>query len=184
VDEPSVLATVPMWFGLLDEAKADAMITQLADLDHQADWGMRIISEHSPQFSGGGYHFGSVWPLFTGWAAVGEYRYHRSFPAYANFRANALLASMARLGTSRKCSRFLLPIACHELTASDLVRSNGRQSMLRGMFGLRADVTKGTVAFEPHTPADWTSFGIRNVQLGSARWICTIPRMLKESGWK
>jgi len=30
VDEPSVLATVPMWFGLLDEAKADAMITQLA----------------------------------------------------------------------------------------------------------------------------------------------------------
>ena len=66
-----MLATVPMWFGLLDEAKADAMITELADLDHQTDWGMRIISEHSPKFSGGGYHYGSVWPLFTGWAAAG-----------------------------------------------------------------------------------------------------------------
>jgi hypothetical protein len=37
------------------------------------------------------------------------------------------------------------------------------------MFGLRADATKGTLTFEPHAPADWTSFGIRNVQVGSAR---------------
>src|SRR6266705_2930864 len=43
VDEPTVLSTVPMWFGLLDEPKADVMITQLADLDQQTDWGMRII---------------------------------------------------------------------------------------------------------------------------------------------
>jgi len=170
VDEPSVLATVPMWFGLLDEAKADAMITQLADLDHQADWGMRIISEHSPQFSGGGYHFGSVWPLFTGWAAVGEYRYHRSFPAYANFRANALLGLDGSLGhvtevLSGSYYQSLATSSPHQIWSAAMVVS----PLLRGMFGLRADVTKGTVAFEPHTPADWTSFGIRNVQLGSAR---------------
>src|SRR5437588_451368 len=98
VDEPTVLSTVPMWFGLLDDAKADAMIAQLADLDQQTDWGMRIISDRSPRFSGGGYHYGSVWPLFTGWAAVGEYRYHRAHPAYENLRANALLAFDGSLG--------------------------------------------------------------------------------------
>src|SRR5690242_6242655 len=43
VDEPSVLATVPMWFGLPSEADAAPMIEQLAGLDHQTDWGMRII---------------------------------------------------------------------------------------------------------------------------------------------
>src|SRR5690242_1064896 len=64
VDEPSVLATVPMWFGLPEQKNASAMITQLADVDHQTDWGMRIISDRSPKFSGGGYHYGSVWPLF------------------------------------------------------------------------------------------------------------------------
>jgi len=32
------------------------MITQLAGADHQTDWGMRIISNGSPKFSGGGYH--------------------------------------------------------------------------------------------------------------------------------
>ena len=77
VDESSVLATVPMWFGLLDEHHAEAMIPQLADSDQQSDWGMRIISDRASRFSGGGYHYGSVWPLFTGWASVGEYRYHR-----------------------------------------------------------------------------------------------------------
>src|SRR5713101_8432589 len=64
VDEPSVLATVPMWFGLASEADAGPMIQQLAGFEHQTDWGMRIISEHAPKFSGGGYHYGSVWPLF------------------------------------------------------------------------------------------------------------------------
>src|SRR5207245_5666585 len=43
VDEPSVLATVPMWFGLPSETDAMVMIQQLAGLDHQPDWGMRII---------------------------------------------------------------------------------------------------------------------------------------------
>ncbi len=98
VDEASVLATVPMWFGLLDENHAEAMIPQLADSDQQSDWGMRIISDRASRFSGGGYHYGSVWPLFTGWAAVGEYLYHLALQAYENLRANALLALDGSLG--------------------------------------------------------------------------------------
>jgi len=170
VDEPSVLATVPMWFGLLDEAKADAMISQLAGLDHQTDWGMRIISEHSPKFSGGGYHFGSVWPLFTGWAAVCEYRYHRAFPAYANLRANALLALDGSLGhvtevLSGANYQSLSTSSPHQIWSAAMVVS----PLLRGMFGLRSDATKGTLTFAPHPPADWTSFRITNVPVGSAK---------------
>src|SRR5229473_2194903 len=170
VDEPSVLATVPMWFGLLDEAKADAMITQLAGLDHQTDWGMRIISEHSPKFSGGGYHFGSVWPLFTGWAAVGEYRYHRAFPAYTNLRANALLALDGSLGhvtevLSGSNYQSLSTSSPHQIWSAAMVVS----PLLRGMFGLQADATKGTLTLAPHVPADWISFRITNVPVGSAK---------------
>src|SRR6266849_4859733 len=167
VDEPSVLATVPMWFGLLDEAKSDAMITQLADFDHQTDWGMRIISEHSPKFSGGGYHFGSVWPLFTGWAAAGEYRYHRSFPAYANFRANALLALDGSLGhaTEVLSGDYYQPISTsspHQIWSAAMVVS----PVLRGMLGLETDAIHRSVRLAPHVPADWTRFGVENVRLG------------------
>ena len=170
VDEPSVLTTVPMWFGLLDEAKTDAMITELGDLDHQTDWGMRIISEHSPKFSGGGYHYGSVWPLFTGWAAVGEYRYHRAFPAYANLRANALLALDGSLGhvtevVSGSYYQSLSTSSPHQIWSAAMVVS----PLLRGMFGLQADATTGTLTFAPHVPADWTSFGIRSVPVGTEK---------------
>jgi glycogen debranching enzyme len=170
VDEPTVLSTMPMWFGLLDEAKADAMITQLADLDQQTDWGMRIISDHSPKFSGGGYHYGSVWPLFTGWAAVGEYRYHRAHSAYENLRANALLGFDGALGhfsevLSGAYYQSLSTSSPHQIWSAAMVVS----PILRGLFGLQTDAATGTLAFAPHVPADWTSFAIRNVAVGSAK---------------
>jgi hypothetical protein len=170
VDEPSVLATVPMWFGLLDEAKADSMITQLADFDQQADWGMRIISDRSGRFSGGGYHFGSVWPLFTGWASVGEYRYHRAFPAYENLRANALLAFDGSLGhvtevLSGDFYQSLSTSSPHQIWSAAMVVS----PLLRGLFGLETEAATGTLTLRPHVPADWTSFAIRNVAVGSAK---------------
>lgn len=170
VDEPTVLSTVPMWFGLLEDPKAEAMITQLDDLDQQSDWGMRIISDHSPKFSGGGYHYGSVWPLFTGWAAVGEYRYHRASSAYENLRANALLAFDGSLGhfsevLSGAYYQSLSTSSPHQIWSAAMVVS----PVLRGLFGLAPDSVAGTLTFAPHVPADWTSFAIRNVAVGAVR---------------
>ena len=167
VDEPSVLATVPMWFGLPDQKNASAMITQLAGADHQTDWGMRIISDHSPKFSGGGYHYGSVWPLFTGWASVGEYRYHRPQPAYANLRANALLALDGSLGhvTEVLSGDYYQPLSTsspHQIWSAAMVVS----PLLRGMFGLSTDAKAATLTFAPHLPADWDSLGINNLRVG------------------
>jgi glycogen debranching enzyme len=169
VDEASVLATVPMWFGLLDEKNASQMITQLAEADHQTDWGMRIISARSAKFSGGGYHYGSVWPLFTGWASVGEYRTHRASPAYANLRANALLALDGSLGhvtevLSGDTYQPLSTSSPHQIWSAAMVVS----PILRGMFGLSSDAKSGTLTFAPHVPANWNSFSIRGVHAGNA----------------
>jgi len=167
VDEASVLATVPMWFGLPDAVHADQMITHLADADQQTDWGMRIISSNSKVYDGSGYHFGAVWPLFTGWASVGEYRYHRALPAYSNLRANALLATDGALGhftevLSGDSYQSFATSSPHQIWSSAMVIS----PILRGMFGLQADVEKHQITFAPHVPADWTSFAIKNVRVG------------------
>jgi glycogen debranching enzyme len=171
VDELSVLATVPMWFGLLDEHNAAATITQLADADHQSDWGMRIISDRASRFSGGGYHFGSVWPLFTGWASVGEYRYHRAMPAYENLRANALLALDGSLGhvTEVLSGDVYEPLSTsspHQIWSAAMVVS----PILRGMLGLSTDAKTKTVTLSPHVPADWSSFSIRRIRVGDS-WL-------------
>jgi glycogen debranching enzyme len=167
VDEPTVLATVPMWFGLPSEADAVPMIQQLADFDHQTDWGMRIISNRSPVFSGGGYHYGSVWPLFTGWASVAEYRYHQTFPAYTNLRANALLALDGSLGhvTEVLSGDYYQPLSTsspHQIWSAAMVVS----PILRGMLGLETDAIHRSLKLAPHIPADWTRFSVDNVQLG------------------
>lgn len=169
VDEPSVLATVPMWFDLLDPADSSHMITQLSTSDHLTDWGMRIISGRSSKFSGGGYHYGSVWPLFTGWVAVGGYRYHRAFPAYANLRANALLALDGSLGhvtevLSGDSYQPLSTSSPHQIWSAAMVVS----PLLRGLLGLTADAATSTLTFAPHVPADWTSFSIRKARAGAA----------------
>jgi glycogen debranching enzyme len=167
VDELSVLTTVPMWFGVTDADKSQSTIQQLADADHQTDWGMRIISNRSPLYNSSGYHFGSVWPLFTGWASVGEYRYHQPLPAYANLRSNALLALDGSLGhvTEVLSGDYYEPISTsspHQIWSAAMVVS----PILRGMFGLGVDAQTHTLNFAPHVPANWKSFSLDNLRVG------------------
>jgi glycogen debranching enzyme len=169
VDEPSVLATVPMWFGLLDDEKADAMITELAAPEHEADWGMRIISSRAAKYNAGGYHFGSVWPLFTGWASVGEYRYHRALPGFSNLKANAELGLDGSLGhvTEVLSGDYYQPLSTsspHQIWSAAMVVS----PVLRGLFGLQTDAGAGRVRLAPHVPYDWTWFRLDRVRAGSA----------------
>jgi glycogen debranching enzyme len=168
VDRASVLATVPMWFSQLDGDHARSMIRHLAGPDQQADWGMRIVSSNDPDYDPGGYHYGTVWPLFTGWASVGEYRYHRPLPAYSNLRANAMLALDGSLGhvaevLSGKYYQTLATGTPHQMWSAAMVVN----SLLSGLLGLQTDVTKCQLDFTPHIPADWNSFSVDNVRLGA-----------------
>jgi len=167
IDRASVLGTVPMWFGLLDQQRSQLFLNELAGPRHQADWGMRILPEDDPLYGPTGYHFGSVWPLFTGWASVAEYRYHRSLPAYANLRANAQLVFDGSPGRATEVlsGRYYTPLATsssHQIWSSAMIVS----PLLRGMMGLSVDAPNSTVRFEPHAPANWTNFAIRNVPMG------------------
>jgi len=169
IDVASVLATVPLWFDLLDQDHVQLMIDQLADSDHQTDWGMRIISSQNPVYNPGGYHFGSVWPLFTGWAAVGEYRYHRALPAYSNLRSNSLLALDGALGhvTEVLSGDYYQPLSTsspHQIWSAAMVVS----PLLRGLLGLETDATSHQLRFAPHEPAGWKSFEIHSIHVAGA----------------
>jgi len=168
VDEATVLPAVPMWFGLLDPPKAEEMIARLAAPDMQADWGMRILSSSSPEYSSDGYHFGSVWPLFTGWASVAEYRYHRELAAYLNLRSNALLALDGSPGhitevLSGDYNEPLQTSTPQQIWSAAMIVS----PLLGGLFGLDADATTGEIVFAPHVPADWREFTIGNLRVGA-----------------
>jgi len=168
VVEPSVLATVPMWFNLLDRANSKSTISRLSGADHTTDWGMRIISNSSANYSAGGYHFGSVWPLFTGWASVAAYNYHQIHAGLQNLRANALLALDGSPGhvtevLSGDYYQDLSTSSPHQIWSAAMVVS----PLLRGLFGLRVDAVAHTITLAPSLPADWSSFGLRNLRAGN-----------------
>ena len=170
VDELNVLAAAPMWWGSTTDnaaAQREEQLRQLADPHIQTDWGMRIISEKAPMYSGGGYHYGSVWPLFTGWASVAEYRYHQELSAYENLRANALLALDGSLGHVAEVlsGDYYEPLSTnspHQTWSAAMVVS----PVLRGALGLSVDAKTRTLTFEPHV-ADWPWFTIENLSVGN-----------------
>jgi hypothetical protein len=170
IDKPSVLGTVPMWFGLTDAAQSDLFLNTIAAPDHQTDWGPRIISNRDPLYGGTGYHFGSVWPLFTGWASVAGYRYHRDHYGYENLMANAQLARTGSPGRTTEVlsGDFYTQLSTstpHQIWSSAMVIS----PILRGMMGLEVNALNGTVTFAPHVPAGWNEFSIKKVKVGSAQ---------------
>jgi len=177
VPVPTVLSTAPMWFDVFDPEKANATIDHIANWDHAADWGIRIISEQHPLYGPTGYHFGSVWPLFTGWAAVAEYRNHRPLEAYANLRANSLLALDGALGRvtevlSGSYYEALGTASPHQIWSSAMVIS----PMVRGLLGITVDETKKNVAIVPHIPADWNQFAVHNLSACGGKHDLTFHR--------
>ena len=170
VDQPSILATVPMWFDLLDRQHSQEMIGLLAREPFATDWGTRIISSHSPLYDPSGYHFGSVWPLFTGWAAVGEYRNHAAEPALANLRANAWLALDGAGGNTTEVlsGDSYTPLSTaspHQIWSAAMVVS----PLLRGLLGLETDAAERKIVFAPHLPADWQTASVHGIPLPGAR---------------
>jgi hypothetical protein len=110
-----------------------------------------------------------VWPLFTGWASVGEYRYHRPFAAYDNLRANALLATDGSLGHVAEVlsGAYYQPLSTnspHQIWSAAMVVS----PLLKGMMGLDADALNHRLSIAPHVPADWNSFRIENLRVADS----------------
>ena len=76
-DEDTVMPSVPMWWGELDDTRAQSQLDHLGASALASDWGTRLLSQASELYDPLSYHHGSVWPLFTGWTAMAAYRYGR-----------------------------------------------------------------------------------------------------------
>jgi len=190
-DERTVLTAVPLWWHELQPDRADQEIDSLGGGALATDWGQRILSSRSALYDPLSYHYGSVWPLFTGWASVGAYAYGRPHVGYQALMANMLLGDANALGYVT------------ELLSGDFQAAFGRSShhqvwseamviapLLRGLFGLRTArdaAGMSTLTIAPQLPADWTRFSLRHLRAGDGtvdvgfekapgQWVYTVTR--------
>jgi glycogen debranching enzyme len=177
VDEDTVLPAVPLWWRVLDDERAQSEIDHLGGASMATDWGARIISARSELYDPLSYHYGSVWPLFTGWASMGAYRYGRPHVGYQALMANALLTFQGALGyvTELLSGDRNAPFgrsSHHQVWSEAMVLS----PMIRGLLGIEATDGGRSLTFAPQLPADWDFVTVRNVAAGAARYDLSLTR--------
>lgn len=167
-DTASIYPAVAWWDGTLALEHAGPMLTRWASHEFSADWGTRDISDQTPFYDPISYHQGSIWPLFTGWVSLAEYRAGRPLSAWAHLMQNANLTWAQDLGsvTELLSGEFYQPLgrsSSHQMWSSAMVIA----PLLRGLFGVTYDVPDKILYVNPHLPADWDHARLRNVAFGS-----------------
>ena len=167
-DTATIFPAVAFWDGTFALDRPDEMMSHWASSEFSTDWGTRILSDRVGFYDPISYHQGTVWPLFTGWVSVAEYRAGRALSGYAHLMQNAHLTWSQDLGCvtellSGKFYQVLGRSTAHQLWSSAMVIS----PTLRGMFGLEWNAAGHKLSVTPHLPADWTTATIRHISVGA-----------------
>lgn len=177
----TVFPAVAWWDGSFALQHEDRMFPRLASSEFSTDWGARLLSDQTPFYDPISYHQGSVWPLFTGWLSVAEYRTGHPLAGYAHLMQNANLTWAQDLGSTTELlsGRFFQVLGrstSHQLWSSAMVIS----PVLRGMFGLEWDVANNMLTVTPQLPADWNSAAIRALPFGDRKIALAFSRSGQE----
>jgi glycogen debranching enzyme len=161
---PTIFPAVASWDGSYKLQHAQPMLDRWAAAEFSTDWGTRDLSPTVAFFDPISYHQGTVWPLYTGWVAVSEYRNGRSLSAYAHLMQNADLTWAQDPGavTELLSGQFFAPLGrstSHQLWSSAMVIS----PVIRGLFGLEWDAARKKLMVTPSLPAEWDKAKLHHV---------------------
>jgi glycogen debranching enzyme len=162
----TVYPALAWWSSKSILAHPEGCLKQFAAHTLNTDWGLRDVSTDEKFYDGMSYHQGSVWPLFTGWAALAEYRGNQPLAGYQMLMENANLTRAQDLGavTELLSGDFYVPFGrstSHQLWSSAMVIT----PTLRGLFGISIDAQAKTITVNPHLPASWDHAEVLDLQV-------------------
>ena len=128
-------------------------------LSHSTPTGaLRDVANTENFYDGLSYHQGSVWPLFTGWAALAEYRANQPLAGYQILMENANLTWAQDLGavTELLSRRFLRSLRPQHQPSALVQRHGHHPNPPRPLRHHHRRPTK-TITVNPHLPAHGTT---------------------------
>ena len=165
---PTIFPAVASWDGTYKLQHAQPMFNRWAAQEFSTDWGTRDLSPTVAFFDPISYHQGTVWPLYTGWVALSEYRNGRGLSGYAHLMQNADLTWAQDPGavTELLSGQFFAPLGrstSHQLWSSAMVIS----PVVRGLFGLQWDAASNKLSVTPSLPAQWDKAHLNHIPFGN-----------------
>ena len=173
----TIYPAIAWWSGANALDHPTVSLRQWASHDFETDWGARDVAANDPMYDSMSYHQGSVWPLFTGWASIAQYRAGNPLAGYQALMHNADLTTAQDPGavTELLSGDYFEPFGrstSHQLWSSAMVIT----PILRGLFGIQVDALKHTVSVAPDLPADWPSASITRLHIGDSTVDLTFKR--------
>ena len=164
----TIYPSIAWWDGHYGLKQSNEMFKRWASEEFSTDWGLRDLGEHEAFYDPISYHQGSVWPLFTGWTSVAEYRTGHILSGYDHLMQSVDLTWAQDLGavTELLSGAYFSPLGrstTHQLWSSAMVLTPA----IRGLFGITVDALHNSVSVDPHLPAEWDHATLRHVPVGS-----------------
>lgn len=164
----TVLTGVPVYFNAIsDSVKAIKATAAFSGNDYSADWGLRMLPESSPLFNPGAYHAGMIWPLFTGFAALAEYKTGRYVSGFTHIMNNLLLYRNWALGSAEETlngSVYKAAGICSQQAWSETMIL---QPVIEGMLGVSCDALSNNISLSPRFPEQWDEVKVENITFGA-----------------
>lgn len=167
--EPTALPAVPILLGTIDREKAEPCLQQYASNLFSTNWGIRIVRDDSKMYKPTGYHHGSVWPLFTGWASLAAYKTGYEVQGFTHLMNNLKVYKNWGLGFVEEVLNGAVykptGVCPHQCWSETMVL----QPAIEGLLGLDPDAGSRRLTFAPALPADWDSLKVNNIRIGDQR---------------
>jgi len=182
-NEKTVLPAVALYWNLVETEKGRRVVDVLAGNAFSSDWGVRILSELSPLFNPRGYHYGSVWPLFTGWASLAGYKYGNALQGYAHIMNNLQVYQNWALGFVEEVlhgSEYKPGGVCpHQCWSQTMVLL----PVIEGMLGFEPNAPANNLTLAPVLPFHWDTIRIQNLRSGENNFEVSLSKDPKKAMW-
>ena len=144
------------------------VLERYAGSGFSTDWGVRIVGSLSTLFNPQGYHYGSVWPLFTGWTALAEYQYGNSVEGFTHMMNNMLIKNHWALGFVEEVVNGAVYKPTGVCPHQCWSETNVLHPAISGMVGWKPDATKKSARLMPRFPLDWDTVTVTNLRAGKS----------------
>jgi glycogen debranching enzyme len=182
--EQTVFPAVGMLYAELDDAKAKPVLAALAANGFSTNWGVRILTSASQHFNPRSYQEGSVWPLMTGWTALGEYTYGNSPQAFSHVMDILLIKKQWALGFVQEVMHGAVyrpgGVCPHQCWSE----TNILHPVIEGMIGWKPDAVHASASLTPRFPLQWDTVSVTNLRVGKTTIAMAMERGLRRTTYR
>lgn len=173
----TALSAVPILLGVDQDASADEVVGALSAEDFAAPWGVRMIARGDARYRPRGYHFGAVWPLYTGWVSLAAFARGRGDLGWQH------LASVARGAFARQRGAFDEVLDGDTGAAAGICPDQAWSAAMAvspfiyGMLGMQPTAAEARCTLRPCWPRDWQDARVEGLRVGGSRFALAMKRI-------